>query len=82
MTQTKKKTLFSMLLVIIAVTSVLALSSSDVSFAVLDRTLGHLDGVDDTVKDVGDDVADLEHDLGDSVDNAGENVGDILRGDD
>jgi hypothetical protein len=82
MTQTKKKTLFSMLLAIIAVTSVLTLSSSDVSFAVLDRTLGHLDGVDDTVKDVGDDVADLEHDLGDSVDNAGENVGDILRGDD
>jgi hypothetical protein len=71
-----------MLLAIIAVTSVLALSSSDVSFAVLDRTLGHLDGVDDTVKDVGDDVADLEHDLGDSVDNAGENAGDILRGED
>lgn len=74
--------MFSVLLVTIAATSVIALSGTEVSFAVLDRTLGHLDGVDDTVNDVGDDVADLEHDLGDSVDNAGENVGDILRGDD
>lgn len=74
--------MFSVLLATITATSVIALSGTEVSFAALDRTLGHLDGVDDTVKDVGDDVADLEHDLGDSVDNAGENVGDILRGDD
>jgi hypothetical protein len=45
-----------MLLDTIAAISVLALSTSDVSFAVLDRTLGHLDGVDDTVKDAGDNV--------------------------
>ena len=82
MTQTNRKTIFSVLLATIAATSVLVASGSEVSFAALDRTLGHLDGVDETVKDVGDDVADLEHDVGDSVDNAGENVGDILRGDD
>jgi hypothetical protein len=70
-------------LAVIAATSVIVLSGSELSFAVLDRTLGlGLDGIDDTVKDVGDDVSDLEHDVGDSVDNAGENVGDILRGDD
>ncbi|MDN5847658.1 MAG: hypothetical protein L0H53_15445 [Candidatus Nitrosocosmicus sp.] len=63
------------------VSAVLAISYTGISFAVLDRTLGHVEGVDDTVKDVGDDVADLEHSLGDSVDNAGENIGDILRGD-
>jgi NADPH-dependent curcumin reductase CurA len=82
MTQTNRKTIFSVLMATIAATSIIALSGSELSFAVLDRTLGHLDGVDDTVKDVGDDVADLEHDVGDSVDNVGENVGDILRGDD
>lgn len=31
-----------------------------ISFALLDRTLGHVDDVDDTVKYVGDDVSDLE----------------------
>ncbi|MGH9984247.1 MAG: hypothetical protein ACRD8W_09855 [Nitrososphaeraceae archaeon] len=82
MNQSNKKTMFSVSLAVIAATSVIVLSGSELSFAVLDRTLGHLDGIDDTVKDVGDDVSDLEHDVGDSVDNAGENVGDILRGDD
>jgi hypothetical protein len=81
MNQYNKKTIFGVLLATITATSVIALSGPEVSFAVLDRTLGHLDGIDDTVKDVGDDVADLEHDVGDSVDNAGENVGDIFRGD-
>jgi hypothetical protein len=82
MTQTNRKTIFGILLATIAAASVIAFSGTELSYAVLDRTLGHLDGVDDTVKDVGDDVSDLEHDVGDSVDNAGENVGDILRGDD
>jgi hypothetical protein len=82
MIQTNRKTICSVLLATIAAVSVVTLGSSGVTYALLDRTLGHLDGVDDTVKDVGDDVADAEHDLGDSVDNAGENVGDILRGDD
>lgn len=78
----QQRTIFSMLLATIAATSVLALCTSDVSFAVLKRILGHLNGVDDSVKDVGDDVADIEHDLGDSVDKSGENVGNILSGDD
>jgi hypothetical protein len=82
MNQSNKKTIFSVLLATIATTSVITLSGPELSFAVLDRTLGHLDGIDDTVGDIGDDVSDLEHDVGDSVDNAGENVGDILRGDD
>lgn len=82
MKQTNRKTMFTVLLATIAATSIIVLSGSEVSFALLDRTLGHLDGIDDTVRDVGDDVSDAEHDLGDSVDNVGENVGDILRGDD
>jgi hypothetical protein len=66
-----------MLLVTIAATSVTILRGTKVSFEVLDIILGHLDGVDYTVKNVGDDVvADLEHDADDSVDNAGENGGD------
>lgn len=73
------KNISTVAFVLLLVSSMAAISYTGVSFAVLDRTLGHADGVDDTVKDVGDDVSDVEHDLGDSVDNAGENIGDILR---
>ena len=64
------------------VSSILTVSYIGVSLAVLDRTLGHVDGIDDRVKNVGDDVTELEHILGDSVDNAGENVSDIWRDED
>lgn len=76
-----QKNIFNILFITLLISSVLAVSYTGTSFAVLDRTLGHADGVDDTVKDIGDDVSDLEHSLGDYVDNAGENVDDILRGD-